>query len=73
MSRGRRENMRDDIVYHTVDIRSESIAGIFESGKFDVINHLAAQMDGRKSMEEPICKNGQFSKVINNIYKITYC
>ena len=53
MSRGRRENMRDDVVYHTVDIRSKSIARIFESGKFDVINHHAAQMDVRQSTEEP--------------------
>ncbi len=54
MSRGRVENMRDDVVYHSVDIRSNEVAEIFKSGKFDVVNHHAAQMDVRKSVEDPV-------------------
>lgn len=54
MSRGRKENMRDDVVYHTIDIRSESVAKVFESGKFEVVNHHAAQMDVRRSTQDPL-------------------
>lgn len=53
LSRGNRENMRDDVVYHTVDIRSNEIADILDSGKFDVVNYHAAQMDVLKSTEDP--------------------
>jgi len=58
MSRGRKENMRDDVVYHTIDIRSESIAEVFESGKFEVVNHHAAQMDVRRSTQDPLFDAG---------------
>jgi len=58
MSRGRKENMRDDVVYHTIDIRSESVAKVFESGKFEVVNHHAAQMDVRRSTEDPLFDAG---------------
>ena len=53
MSFGRQENIRDDITYHELDIRSEKVAKIFEKGKFDVVNHHAAQMDVRKSSKDP--------------------
>lgn len=53
MSRGRVENKRDDVIYHEVDIRSPKISEIFDKGKFDVVNHHAAQMDVRKSTEDP--------------------
>lgn len=53
MSRGEVENKRDDVIYHEVDIRSPKISEIFDKGKFDVVNHHAAQMDVRKSTEDP--------------------
>jgi len=53
MSRGRVENRRDDVIYHEIDIRSPKISEIFDKGKFDVVNHHAAQMDVRKSTEDP--------------------
>ena len=53
MSFGRQENMRDDTTYHKLDIRSKEVAKIFENGKFDVVNHHAAQMDVRKSVQDP--------------------
>jgi len=53
MSMGREENKRDDVTYHELDIRSKEVAQIFESGKFDIVNHHAAQMDVRKSTEDP--------------------
>jgi len=54
MSMGRNENMRDDVTYHEIDIRSKEISHIFEKGKFDVVNHHAAQMDVRKSTADPV-------------------
>ena len=53
MSHGALENMRDDLKYHEIDIRSPKISEIFDKGKFDVVNHHAAQMDVRKSTEDP--------------------
>jgi len=53
MSMGRNENKRDDVTYHKIDIRSKEISHIFEKGKFDVVNHHAAQMDVRKSTKDP--------------------
>jgi len=54
MSMGTEENKRDDVVYHELDIRSKEIAKIFDEGKFDVVNHHAAQMDVRKSAQDPV-------------------
>ena len=53
MSIGKEANKRDDVVYHKLDIRSNEISSIFDKGKFDVINHHAAQMDIRKSVDDP--------------------
>ena len=53
MSRGKEANKRDDVVYHKLDIRSNEISSIFDRGKFDVLNHHAAQMDIRKSVDDP--------------------
>ena len=53
MSFGRQENMRDDTTYHKLDIRLKEVSHIFEKGKFDVVNHHAAQMDVRKSVQDP--------------------
>ena len=53
MSNGLVENMRDDVTYHEIDIRSSKVTAVFDEGTFDVVNHHAAQMDVRKSTEDP--------------------
>ena len=53
MSRGIVVNKRNDVKYHEFDIRSSNISNVFDEGKFDVVNHHAAQMDVRKSTEDP--------------------
>ena len=53
MSSGLVENMRDDVTYHEIDIRSSKVTAVFDEGTFDVVNHHAAQMDVRKSTEDP--------------------
>lgn len=53
MSRGVAEQKREDVKYHEIDIRSPKVAAVFDEGTFDVVNHHAAQMDVRKSTEDP--------------------
>ena len=50
---GKKENLPKEAVFHEVDIRDSKIDSIFKSGKFDVMYHLAAQMDVRKSVADP--------------------
>jgi len=50
---GLRKNVPQKAVFHEVDIRSEKLNEVFERGSFDVVYHLAAQMDVRKSVADP--------------------
>jgi UDP-glucose 4-epimerase len=54
LSSGKRENIPADAVFHELDITSEGAAGLVASLKPDVIVHLAAQMDVRKSVADPV-------------------
>jgi UDP-glucose 4-epimerase len=53
-STGRRENVAGGIRVHEMDIRSVDAARVVERGGFDVIAHLAAQIDVRKSVADPV-------------------
>ena len=53
LSSGRRENVPRGAVFHHQDIVSEDAARIVREGKFDVLCHLAAQIDVRKSVIDP--------------------
>ncbi len=50
---GRRENLPSAAVFHEVDIASPEAAQIVQEGRFDVVSHLAAQIDVRKSVNDP--------------------
>jgi len=50
---GKRENIPSAAEFQEIDIASPVIDKIFERGQFDVMYHLAAQMDVRKSVENP--------------------
>lgn len=54
LSTGRESNLNPKAKFYQVDIRSPQIAEIFESEKPDFVNHHAAQMDVRKSVEDPL-------------------
>ena len=54
LSTGRKSNVNEKATFIECDIRDEKIADIFEQQKFDVVNHQAAQMDVRLSVENPI-------------------
>jgi UDP-glucose 4-epimerase len=54
LSTGKRENVPPGAVLHTADVRSPETATIIRDGKFDAVIHLAAQMDVRKSVADPL-------------------
>jgi UDP-glucose 4-epimerase len=53
LSTGRHENLPQGAKFYEMDIASPVIDKIFERGKYDVIFHLAAQMDVRRSVADP--------------------
>ena len=54
LSSGRRENVPDGRTLHAADVASPEAARIIRDGSFDVICHLAAQIDVRKSVADPV-------------------
>lgn len=53
-SSGKRDQVAPGATLHEMDIRSAEAARVVEQGKFDAIVHLAAQMDVRKSVADPM-------------------
>jgi len=55
LSTGRRSNINPRATFHHLDIREkEPVQELFRRGKFDVVNHHAAQMDVRRSVADPV-------------------
>lgn len=54
LSMGKVENINPLARFLEADIRDAGITELFERERFDVINHHAAQMDVRKSVEDPL-------------------
>jgi len=54
LSSGRRENVPEGAELHVLDIRSPEAAALVREGGVDVLIHHAAQMDVRKSVEDPM-------------------
>jgi UDP-glucose 4-epimerase len=53
LSSGRRENLPPAARFHELDIGSDGARELVRAGGFDVICHLAAQIDVRKSVTDP--------------------
>lgn len=53
LSSGRRENVPAAATLHELDIGSADAARLIRAGRFDLICHLAAQIDVRKSVADP--------------------
>lgn len=51
---GRRENVPEKATFYEMDICDEGIKEVFDKERPDIVNHHAAQMDVRKSVEDPI-------------------
>lgn len=54
LSTGKRENLNSKSIFYEVDIQSSEISEIFEKEKPEKVFHFAAQIDIRKSVEEPM-------------------
>lgn len=54
LSSGKRANVSSAITLHQVDVRSTDAVTLIREGSFDCIVHLAAQMDVRKSVADPV-------------------
>jgi len=53
LSSGRRENVPAGATFHHLDIGSVEAATLVREGRFDVLCHLAAQIDVRRSVDDP--------------------
>jgi UDP-glucose 4-epimerase len=54
LSSGRRENVPDAATFIDIDVTSPDAIRLVRDGQFDVICHLAAQIDVRKSVTDPV-------------------
>jgi UDP-glucose 4-epimerase len=54
LSSGKRENIPEQASFHEIDVTSPELARLVTGGGFHVIVHLAAQMDVRKSVADPV-------------------
>lgn len=54
LSTGRLSNLNPAATFYQIDIRSPELAQVFEKEKPQVVDHHAAQMDVRHSVEDPI-------------------
>jgi UDP-glucose 4-epimerase len=54
LSSGSMKNVNPRAMFHKLDIRDKEIAKIFQREKVDVVNHHAAQMDVRRSVDDPM-------------------
>ncbi len=58
LSSGKRANVPDAATLHVVEIASPNAAKIVTEGEFDAIVHLAAQIDVRRSVTDPVFDAG---------------
>ena len=54
LATGKRANLPPAATFHEMSITSPEAAAIVREGRFDVISHLAAQIDVRKSVVDPV-------------------
>jgi UDP-glucose 4-epimerase len=54
LSSGKRENVPRDAHFYELGVNSADFPRLVSSGQFDVVAHLAAQIDVRKSVADPI-------------------
>ncbi len=54
LSSGRRENLPEGVTLVQADVRSPEARSLAATGGFAILNHHAAQMDVRRSVEDPV-------------------
>lgn len=53
LSTGKKKNVNPSARLVTMDVRDPNISTLFAESRFEVVNHLAAQLDVRKSVQDP--------------------
>jgi len=53
LSSGFRDFVNPSAAFYEIDIRSKELARVFDDEKPEIVSHLAAQIDVRRSLEEP--------------------
>lgn len=54
LSTGKKENVNRRADFHKMDILSQKIDKLFKKERFDIVSHHAAQIDVRRSVEDPL-------------------
>jgi len=54
LSTGRLENLNPEAEFHQLDIGEEGVLLMFAEERFDAVMHCAAQIDVRKSVDDPV-------------------
>ena len=54
LSRGRRRNVNPRAKFYQIDIRSQELGSMFEDVRPEYVNHHAAHVDLRRSLEDPL-------------------
>jgi UDP-glucose 4-epimerase len=54
LASGRRENLPAKAAFHEHDVASPEVATLVRDGRFDAVLHLAAQIDVRRSVSDPM-------------------
>ncbi len=54
LASGRFSNLNPEVKFYQMDIRSDQLGKVFEQERPEVVNHLAAQMDVRRSVADPL-------------------
>jgi UDP-glucose 4-epimerase len=54
LSTGKLENINPKATFIKIDLQDNSLINLFEEIKFDIVNHHAAQMDVRISVDNPV-------------------
>lgn len=58
LSSGKRERLPDGARFIEIDITDDALEAVFSEGAFDLVNHHAAQIDVRISVENPMLDAG---------------
>ena len=54
LSTGKKENLNPKADFYEIDIRDQKVSEIFKKVKPELVFHYAAQIDVRKSVEDPV-------------------
>lgn len=71
LSSGLRKNLNPKARFYEIDIRDKKLSEVFEREKPDIVDHHAAQIDVRKSGEDPVADAE--ANILGSLNLITNC